>query len=309
MKTVKPSRHTDGDVPGVAATDDGWPADDALFPRRLPILSHRAPRPPRRRAWLTATALALVVATIAGRVLPDLVGSQPIGAQDVSVPPIRDPMNSQTLTSDHSGDPAPYVQPVTSTGGTPSAPAGSSRWRSAASGTHPAAPPPTTPHAPPPPTVGPPVATVVAPADGLTVWVVNRASGQHFGVAQDSALDGARIAQSISTSSAQLWRLAAASGGCYQLANVHSGKALDNPDGSRADGTQMQQWTIGTGNPKQTWCFRSVGTGWYSIRNSASGSLLDLRDGVSGDGVVIQEWSADPAAPNANQTWQLIRVG
>jgi len=41
----------------------------------------------------------------------------------------------------------------------------------------------------------------------------------------------------------------------------------------------------------------------------ASGLLLDLRDGVRVDCVAIQEWSADPAAPNANQTWQLIRVG
>jgi len=301
----------------MAATDDGWAADDALFPRRLPILSHRAPRPRRRRAWLTAMALALVVATIAGRALPDLVGSQPIRAQDVFVPPIRDPTNSQTPTSDHSGNPDRYVLPVTSTGGTPSAappaPAGSSPRRSAASRTHPA-PPRTTPHAPPPPTTpstpaGPPVATVVGPADGLTVWVVNRASGQHFGVAQDSTLDGALIVQSTTTSSAQEWGLVAAFGGCYQLANMHSGKALDNPGSSGADGTPMQQWAIGAGNPNQTWCFQSVGAGWYSVRNLASGLLLDLRDGVSGDGVVIQEWSADPAAPNANQTWQLIRVG
>jgi hypothetical protein len=116
------------------------------------------------------------------------------------------------------------------------------------------------------------------------------------------------IVQSTSSGIAQQWRLVAASGSCYELANVGSGKALDNPNGSRMNGTQMQQWTIYAGNRNQTWCFQYVGGGRYSIRNLASGSLLDLEDGVSGDDVAIQEWGADPAAPNANQTWQLIRV-
>lgn len=97
--------------------------------------------------------------------------------------------------------------------------------------------------------------------------------------------------------------------GCYQLANVSSGKALDVTDGSHADGTPMQQWTLAPGNINQTWCFRSVGGGWYSIRSAASGGLLDLRDGGTGDGVTIQQWGADPAAPNTHQTWRLLPAG
>jgi hypothetical protein len=149
----------------------------------------------------------------------------------------------------------------------------------------------------------------VAPADGLTVWLVSQASGQHFGVAGGATSDGALIVQSTSTGSAQQWRLVTASGGCYQLVNVNSNMALDDPNGSRTNGTQMQQWTTAVGNPNQIWCFRSVGSGAYSIRNVASNSLLDLRDGVTGDGVAIQEWGASPAAPNANQTWQLVPTG
>jgi hypothetical protein len=139
--------------------------------------------------------------------------------------------------------------------------------------------------------------------------VVNRASGQHFGVAQSATSNGALIVQGTTTGSSEQWRLIAAPGGCYQLVNVHSGMALNDPDGSRTDGTQMQQWTTAAGDPNQVWCFRSIGGSAYSIRNLASNSLLDLRDGVPGAGVAIQEWGADPAAPNANQTWQLLRTG
>jgi hypothetical protein len=253
--------------------------------------------------------LALVIAALVSRTLSNPNASPPSRAQDVSVAPLHDPMNRQTSSTDQSGSPAPPVPLVASFGGPPSvpphAPAGSKP--SVASGNRSAASTPTTGPAARLTTSGPPVPTVVAPADRLTVWVVNRASGQHFGVAADS--DGALIVQSTSAGSAQQWRLVAASGNCYQLANVHSGKALDNPGGSGANGTQMQQWTLSVGNQNQIWCFQSVGSGHYSIRNSASGSLLDVQGGVSGDGVAIQEWSADPAAPDANQTWQLILVG
>ena len=154
---------------------------------------------------------------------------------------------------------------------------------------------------------GPTTPTAVAPANGLTVLVVNPTSGLPFGVGNATA-DGALVTQSTSTGSGQQWRLVATSGSCYQLVNAYSGMALDDPAGSFADGTQMQQWTFAAGNVNQTWCFQAVG-GRYSIRNAASGSLLDLRDGARGGGAAIQQWSADPAAPDANQTWQLVRVG
>jgi hypothetical protein len=257
-------------------------------------------RGPRGLRPLTVVALCSVVAVLAvvatTATLPYAnSGGTSVAAAD-GYHPSADPASgvptrSAVLGSALQGGSTPSPAPAS---------ARSTPRRSAASSTRPAAP------APPPP---PPPPVVVPPADGPTVWVVNRASNQHFGVAQDSTSDGALIVQSTSAGTAQQWRLIAASGGCYQLMNVHSGKALDNPGSSGTDGTQMQQWSIGAGNANQTWCFQSVGAGRYSIRNSASGSLLDLRDGMSGDGVAIQEWRADPAAPNANQTWQLIRAG
>ncbi|MFI2710493.1 RICIN domain-containing protein [Micromonospora sp. NPDC018662] len=147
------------------------------------------------------------------------------------------------------------------------------------------------------------------PRAGITVRLVSLASGKSAGVSQGSGADGARIAQSGDAAGpAQHWRMVAGRSGCYQLINVRSGKSLDNTDGTSTNGMQMQQWTWYQASANQSWCFQSVGSGRYSIRNMTSGFLLDIRDGGTADGVAVQQWNADPAAPNANQTWLLARV-
>jgi Ricin-type beta-trefoil lectin domain-like len=314
-------RKAEGGTPRIAADDDGWMAGDALFPRRPPIMSHRAPRGRWRHARPAAAVLVLVALGFAGHALIGPIRPRPGQAQDKPFPPTGGTTVSQLPTAADGSDPSPSRQLVASSGPPVTASPGSAAVpthpRTAAPDPSTAVPPPTRPTqtaGPPSPiaspiTAGPPAPTVVAPADGLTVFVVSQASSEHFGVAQEATSDGALIVQSTRTDSAQQWRLVAAGGGCYQLVNAHSGMALDDPNGSRANGTQMQQWTIGAGNPNQTWCFHSIGGGAYSISNLASGSLLDLRDGVLGDGVAVQEWGADPAAPNANQTWLLFRTG
>ncbi len=161
----------------------------------------------------------------------------------------------------------------------------------------------------PKPGSSPAGSVVTGRAAGLVVRVVGRASGRMVAVNQASTSNGALIVQTASTGAVAQWRLVSADGGCYQLLNVHSGLALDNPDGTSADGVQMQQWQAVAGDANQIWCFQAVGGGWYSIRNQASGSLLDVRDGVSQEDSAIQQWSADQLAPNANQTWQLQAVG
>lgn len=149
----------------------------------------------------------------------------------------------------------------------------------------------------------------IAPRAGVTVRLVSLATGKSAGVSQGSGADGARITQSgDAVGSAQHWRMVAGPSGCYQLINVRSGKSLDNTDGTSTNGTQMQQWTWYQASANQSWCFRSVGSGRYSIRNMTSGFLLDVRDGGTADGVAVQQWNADPAAPNANQTWLLAPV-
>ena len=153
-------------------------------------------------------------------------------------------------------------------------------------------------------------ATSTTPRAGIVVRLVNSATGKSVGVSRSSTADGAKIVQGGgATDRAAQWRLLASHSGCYHLINVKSRKAMDNPDGTSTNGVQMQQWTYYWGNYNQSWCFRSIGAGRYSIRNLTSGFLLDVKDGRSADGTWIQQWNADPAAPNANQTWRLFPVG
>ncbi|RIV36062.1 RICIN domain-containing protein [Micromonospora radicis] len=148
-----------------------------------------------------------------------------------------------------------------------------------------------------------------APRAGITVRLVNLASGKSAGVSGGSGADGARVVQSSNTGdSAQHWRLIAGQAGCYHLVNARTGKAFDNTDGTSVNGMQMQQWTYYDGSHNQTWCFTALGGNRYSIKNMTSGFLLDVRDGGTADGVAVQQWNADPADPNANQTWRLARV-
>lgn len=127
-------------------------------------------------------------------------------------------------------------------------------------------------------------------------------------MASGATTDGARIVQSSTGDSAQQWRLVQVGSGYYNVVNVKTGKALDNPDGSQANGTQMQQWTIwGAGNANQQWRFESAGGGYYLVINRASGRALDLRDGSAAAGAAIQQW--EPASTNPNQRWRISAVG
>jgi Ricin-type beta-trefoil lectin domain-like len=161
---------------------------------------------------------------------------------------------------------------------------------------------------PPPMNSTSPPAPTNSPHD-VVIRLVNVATGGSVAVGGGSMADGAAIVQSSdATSAAQRWRVVVAPNGCFHLINVASGKALDNPGGSSVSGAQMQQWSYFWGNTNQAWCFLDVGNQVFSVQNLTSGQLLDVRGGRIGDGTAIQQWAADPAAPNANQSWRLIEV-
>lgn len=132
-------------------------------------------------------------------------------------------------------------------------------------------------------------------------------TGKSIGVASGSTADGAGIVQVSGQDNAQQWRMVHVGSGYYNLINVKSGKALDNPNGSQDNGTQMQQWTIWDGgNANQQWRFESAGDGFYLVINRASGRALDLRDSNNNDGAPIQQW--EPASKNPNQRWRIAVV-
>ncbi|GGM63445.1 RICIN domain-containing protein [Dactylosporangium sucinum] len=290
------------DPHGTGAAGDGDPSGDALeFGNRPPVLSHRAPRLPFAWRVLSVVSVALALSSIAwaatvawpatdpsgtaepGAGAPPAVGPEPgAGAPLTSGSAAASPQPGQTSTS---------RSPAT----TPANPAASTPAQS------PGAPVTSQPTAGATPT-GP-----VVPAPGVTVRLVSGHSDLSAGVAAGAVGNGARIVQSGGTGEAQQWRVQGAGAGCFQLLNVHSGLALDNPN--TGEGATMQQWAFAPGNVNQSWCFRSVGGERYSIQNRASLMLLAVPASGGADGAPVQQLSGDPAAPRPNQTWRLVRAG
>lgn len=179
-------------------------------------------------------------------------------------------------------------------------------------------PPPTSPPltAPPsrvgrpsatPPPARAPIRTYGTPKAGHVFRLASKVSGKSIGVAGGSTSNGARIVQLGTTGASARWKLVDVGEGFFNIISVHTGKALDNTDGSRTPGSPMQQWEIrGKGNGNQQWRFSSVGNGYYLIVNRTSGHALDLRDGGVADGTLIQQWTAERSNPH--QLWRLVGV-
>src|SRR5262249_52087259 len=93
--------------------------------------------------------------------------------------------------------------------------------------------------------------------------------------------------------------------GTYELFNENSGKVLDDPGSSTADGTQMIQWTDNQG-ANQQWQLHSVGSGYYQIINVSSGKLLDDQGAGTALGTAITQ---NTATSGDDQLWSLVASG
>lgn len=148
-------------------------------------------------------------------------------------------------------------------------------------------------------------ATPTTPGAGQTYRIVNHLSGKPFGVSGASTANGAQIVSwTDSGDPDQQWTLLDAGGGWFNVVDVNSGLALDDTNGSTANGNFMQQWALGSGNFNQQWQINSQGNGYYSLINRTSGLALDLNGGGLTDGVNIQQWAF--GSGNLNQQWQLV---
>jgi glucosylceramidase len=146
--------------------------------------------------------------------------------------------------------------------------------------------------------------TPTTPTSGETFRLVNRYSGKPFGVYGASTANNAQIVSWTDDDDPdQQWTLESAGSGYYYIVDVNSGKALDDPSGSTANGTVMQQYTLTTGDNNQEWQLTSVGSGYYTITNRTSGKVLDLTSGGLSDGTNIQQWSS--SSGDLNQEWSL----
>ncbi|KAG7086155.1 hypothetical protein E1B28_002115 [Marasmius oreades] len=72
-------------------------------------------------------------------------------------------------------------------------------------------------------------------------------------------------------------------------------KCLDVKDGIVADGTKLQVWTCGDGNPNQQW----ISVNDFTFRLSGTTKCVDLTDGNITDGNQLQIWECD--SQNTNQ--------
>jgi hypothetical protein len=95
--------------------------------------------------------------------------------------------------------------------------------------------------------------------------------------------------------------------GPYYIVNLHSGKVIDDTNGSTSNGTVMQQWSESSGDNNQEWSLVSAGSGYYYIVNGHSGLVLDDTNGSTTNGTTIQQWAE--FSGDANQEWSFVSAG
>ncbi|MGW4159510.1 RICIN domain-containing protein [Streptomyces sp. NPDC004788] len=92
------------------------------------------------------------------------------------------------------------------------------------------------------------------------------------------------------------------------LNGVHTlttgGKALDDPNSSTADGTQLITWNANAG-ANQKWTFTQQSDGTYELRNGASGLCADIDGGSTSAGARVIQW---PCHGGTNQRWTVTRL-
>jgi hypothetical protein len=138
------------------------------------------------------------------------------------------------------------------------------------------------------------------PVAGATYALFNHNSGQAIDVNGESTADGALIIQwGYHNGDNQHWRFVSVAGGWYEIVNVHSGKALEQP--ATAQGTQFDQRTY-SGATSQQWQLTATAGGYYTLTNRATGQLADVNGASQTQGASVIGWAANGGA---NQQWQL----
>jgi pectinesterase len=97
-----------------------------------------------------------------------------------------------------------------------------------------------------------------------------------------------------------------ATGGTYQLAVTKSGKCVDVPGASAANGVLLQQWGCTAGAAWQQFRLTAAG-GYYQLVNVSSGKCIDVPGWSTVSGVQLQQYTC--VAGQANQQWRLVASG
>ena len=134
--------------------------------------------------------------------------------------------------------------------------------------------------------------------NGNEFSVINQTSGKCMDVAWGNTADGTNIQQwSCNGGAAQRYRFVpksvngvAVPVGRYSIKSVHSGRCLDIPGASTANGALLQQWGC-NGTGAQAFDL-SVRDGHYMLINANSGKALDVANWSTADGAQILQWDA-----------------
>ncbi|MEU8814808.1 RICIN domain-containing protein [Actinoplanes sp. NPDC048796] len=101
-----------------------------------------------------------------------------------------------------------------------------------------------------------------------------------------------------------------ATGGTYQLKVAKSGKCVDVPGASSANGALLQQWGCTTGAAWQQFKLVAAGSN-YLLQNVSSGKCIDVPGASATSGVQLQQWgcASGQCTANSNRQWAFEPIG
>ena len=122
-------------------------------------------------------------------------------------------------------------------------------------------------------------------------------------VAESSLESKAAVTLNDNTNiSSQRFEISSAGNGDYYITAEHSGKVLDIKDGSSAQGTSIQQYTLNK-SAAQRWNFINAGDGYYYIC-SGLGTYLDVKSAGTSNGTALNSWTFNGTDA---QKWKLVK--
>ncbi|NQX71350.1 RICIN domain-containing protein [Paenibacillus alba] len=146
---------------------------------------------------------------------------------------------------------------------------------------------------------------------------VNKLSGKTINVSGGSTTNGASIIQSADTETSaappgksQQWTISGVGNGYFKIANVNSGKVLENLNGSSSDGNPADQRDY-NGNDSQLWQVQKIAdnyipASYYKIVNLKSNKVLDITGGSPSSGA---DTNLAPYTGANSQLWKVESVG
>jgi hypothetical protein len=90
--------------------------------------------------------------------------------------------------------------------------------------------------------------------------------------------------------------------GAYKIVQAQSGKAVEDPGGSKASGAQMEIWTK-TGGANQMWTLFNIGNNVVELINNCSYMALEVQSGATNSGAAVDQ---APYTGATNQQWAVV---